>query len=273
MGTAKQLSIIVPSFRDERILDTIASIRAFDDVGTVCIIVIDGGSDATLLDAIGQLLGADDILVSEPDKGIFDGLNKGLGRVETAYMGWLGSDDLYTGSAKSSKVIAALQTHDLYVMDLVLVRDGHIRRRTHSWPCSRGLVRFGLHNPHYSTFGRSELFGRYRFRLDLTGSDIEYFLRLFAERPRVLRDPDIGILMAEGGFSTGGYGKMMRSNGQLFDAYRTHSGLLGAVLALTVKLGYKALGILQHKLISRDTAALLQPQLKLGRPHPARISK
>ena len=272
MATTKQLSIIVPSFRDERILDTIASIRAFDDLGTVRIVIIDGGSDGSLLDALRPLLTSDDILVSEPDKGIFDALNKGLDRVETPYMGWLGSDDLYTRSAKSSKVIAALESHDLYVMDLVLVRDGQIRRRTHSWPCSKGLVRFGLLNPHYTTFGRSALLCKHRFRLDLTGSDIDYFLRVFAEKPRVKHDPAVGMLMAEGGYSTGGYGKMVRSNGQLFDAYRTHSGRLGAAFALTLKLGYKAIGILQHKVMHRDTAPFLQPELKAGRPHPARIS-
>jgi glycosyltransferase len=271
MASSKQLSIVIPSFRDERIVDTIASVRAFDDLGTVRIVVIDGGSDASLIEAIRPLLGADDVLVSEPDKGIFDALNKGLDRVETPYLGWLGSDDLYTRNAKSSKVVAALETHDLYVMDLVLVRDGHVRRRTHSWPCAKGLVRFGLHNPHYSTFGRSALLCKHRFRLDLTGSDIDYFLRVFAEKPRVMHDPAVGMLMAEGGFSTGGYGKMVRSNGQLFDAYRAQSGRLGAAFALALKMGYKAIGILQHKVIPRDTAPFLQPELESGKPHPARI--
>jgi preprotein translocase subunit SecA len=61
-----------------------------------------------------------DILVSEPDGGIFDALNKGLDRVETEYMGWLGSDDLFTGQVKASDVIAALAGHDVFVTGLAM---------------------------------------------------------------------------------------------------------------------------------------------------------
>jgi glycosyltransferase len=250
----KLLSIIIPSFRDPRILETIASVRVFDDLGTVRLVIIDGGSGDDLVEAIRERLNDDDILISEPDRGIFDALNKGLDRVTTPLMGWIGSDDLYSVGAKSSKVVRALADHDLYVMDLLVVRGSRVRRRTHSWPSAAGLVKWGLHNPHYSTFGRSELLARYRFRLDLLGSDICYFLEVFGNRPRVLHDPTVGVLMAEGGFSSAGYKKIARINRQLFQSYRRQGNAFTAAAALAMKMGYKIAGLLQYKL-SREGIA------------------
>ena len=51
MANNKQLSIIIPSFRDDRIVDTIASVRLFDDLDTVRVVIIDGGSG--LLEPVG----------------------------------------------------------------------------------------------------------------------------------------------------------------------------------------------------------------------------
>lgn len=80
-GHQKNLSIIIPSFNDLRILRAIESVRRFDDVGQASIVVVDGGSKPEVVAKIAEYLTADDILISEPDKGIFDALNKVLQRV------------------------------------------------------------------------------------------------------------------------------------------------------------------------------------------------
>lgn len=268
--SGKQITIILPSFRDMRIVDAIASVRAFDDIDASRIVIVDGGSGQDFLELVAPLLQPDDVLISEPDRGIFDALNKGLDLVETSYVGWLGCDDVYAADAKSSKVVAALEAHDLYVMDMAIVRDGCIRRRTHSWPSSVGLVRWGLHNPHYSTFGRRELLCKHRFRLDIRGSDIAYFLDVFRESPKVLCDRDIGMLMAEGGYSSSGYRQMASTNLELFRSYRDAAGPLRAICALSIKVGYKVLALLQYKLLPQSTEKFLQPGIVFSDSHPAR---
>lgn len=248
----------MPSFRDARILDAIASVRRFDDMDTVRILVIDGGSGEPLVSQIRAVLGPDDVLVSERDDGIFDALNKGLSLVETPYIGWLGSDDLFTRHACASKVVKALTDADLYVMDLLVVRDGRVRRRTHGWPAKAGLVRWGLHNPHYATFGRRDLLVSNRFRLDLLGSDIDYFLKIFERRPRVAHDPHVGVLMAEGGYSSASYGKMFDVNRQLLGVYRAELGAIAAPFALAIKTGYKVAGLIAYKLMPRSISDVEQ---------------
>jgi glycosyltransferase len=239
MDSPKRLSIILPSFRDERILEAIASIRAIDDVSAVRIIVIDGGSPEPLVAGITAALTRDDILVSERDKGIFDGLNKGLDRVDTPYMGWLGSDDLYSGEVKASEVIAQLEEADLYITSMAFFRGDRIRRITHSWPASKGLVTFGLHNPHYGTFGRSELLKSERFVIDDPISDQIYFFKIFDKKPRVAWTKKVGILAGEGGFSNSSYRKALSLNRKVFSAIRTHSNLFTAIVGVTAKVGYK----------------------------------
>ena len=241
MTRSRRLSIILASYNDARIEESIRSIRRFDDIEAVRLVVVDGGSSRDIVGVIRPLLEHGDVLISEPDSGIFDALNKGLALCTTEFVGWLGSDDIFTGRVLASDVVRALETNDLFVASLAVFRGARIRRLTHSLPCRFGLARFGLHNPHYSTFGRLSLLRTERFDLGLLGSDIEYFLRIFARRPRVATTSRVAVLMREGGFSSSSYGKILSVNRQLFQVYARHSSWPTAVFALVVKAAYKCM--------------------------------
>ena len=101
----KRLSIILPIYNDARIADAIRSVRRFDNIGTVRLVVIDGGSKKEVKDMISTLLAPGDVFISEPDDGIFDALNKGLGCCGTEFIGWLGSDDVFTGKVLAGDVV------------------------------------------------------------------------------------------------------------------------------------------------------------------------
>ena len=257
MTTPKRIAIILPSYNDARIADAIASVRRFDDIDTVQLVIIDGGSRPEVVDILRGAVKPGDILVTEPDGGIFDALNKGLERVGTEYMGWLGSDDLFTGQVKASDVVAKLETHDIYVTGLAMFRDDDVRRVFDARIVGLGLVHLGLHNPHYSTFGRSASFKAHRFPLDHKGSDIEYFLNVFAARPRVSTTARIGVAMREGGFSNASHRRIVDINRGLFPIYREHVGAVGAVLALGLKLAWKVTGSMSAKLRARHVADLM----------------
>jgi glycosyltransferase len=247
----KQISIIIPHLNDARIAQAIASVRRFDDCGTVKIIVIDGGSEPALVTSIASLLTPDDLLVSEPDQGIFDALNKGLDRVDTPYMGWLGADDLFSGEVLASEVLEALQSADLFVGVLGFLRGNKVERVTVSWPSAKGLVRFGLHNGHYATFGRSELLKSERFDVSGASADMAYFLRIFDQRPRVRTTRRVATWQRLGGFSNKSPAAVLRSNQYSFQAYRSRSGLLGASIATMIKLGSKMVSRVRYLLLPR----------------------
>lgn len=251
----RTLTIIIPSFNDLRILRAIRSVREFDDVGVVAIVVVDGGSRPEVIAAIAGSLSAQDVLISGPDRGIFDGLNKGLQAVQTPFIGWIGSDDLFSGEVRASMVIDRLEHHDLFVANTVHFVDGKVTRVTHSWPSRLRLARYGLNNPHFSTFGRSDLLMRERFSLGLRGSDIEYFLKVFRRVPRVTTSSKVCTLMEEGGFSNSSFRSIVKTNLELYNVYRANGSAIGAAFAIAMKLGYKACSAALFKVVPRKSVS------------------
>jgi glycosyltransferase len=243
------ISIILPHLNDTRIEEAITSVRRFDDCGSVKMVIVDGGSHPDLLDRIRALLKPFDVLVSEPDKGIFDALNKGLELVDTPYLGWMGADDLFSGKVPASQVLESLEAVDLFVGCLGFLRGNRVERVTVSWPSAKGLVPFGLHNGHFATFGRSELLKSERFDVAGASADVPYFLRIFAKRPRVATSRHVTTWQRLGGASNRSVSAILRSNLYSFRAYRRRSGLLGASLATSAKLGSKVLSRARYLLL------------------------
>ena len=92
--TLPTLSLVMPVFNAGATLERTLRSLALNDLQGVEIIVMDGAStDATpeILAHYGDLL---DIVVSEPDRGQSDALNKGFARATGAIFGWLNGDDL-----------------------------------------------------------------------------------------------------------------------------------------------------------------------------------
>ena len=251
----KRLCIILPSYNDARIERAIRSIRNFDDIGVVRIVVIDGGSHDDIRELIRGCLSSDDIFISEPDEGIFDAMNKGLDACDTEYVGYLGSDDMFTGAVASSQVVAALREHDLVVANVAFFRDGYVTRITHALPSRLGLMKLGLHNPHFATFGRAALLKSERFRLDLRGSDIDYFVRVFEKRPQVATLNVVATLQEEGGFSNGSSFAILRTNLELISMYSSYTNWILGPVAVAVKLSYKSLSKAYYRIFRVPVAA------------------
>jgi glycosyltransferase involved in cell wall biosynthesis len=248
MTANKRLCIILPSYNDARIERAIKSVRCFDDAGIVKLVVIDGGSRSAIVDLLQRQLLPGDVLVSERDRGIFDALNKGLDLCDTEYIGWLGSDDVYTGNLPASEVIIGLQTNDILVANAAHFRGAYITRVTHGWPARLGLVRYGLNNPHFATFGTAALLQSERFRLGLRGADIEYFIRIFARKPRVAVVNVVATLAEQGGYSTGSYRLMLGSHLALLRVYAAATSWPMALAALLLKFGYRISSVGYHRL-------------------------
>jgi glycosyltransferase involved in cell wall biosynthesis len=236
----KQLSIILLSYNDSRIERAIRSIRHFDDIEAVKIVVIDGGSTEDIQQLIRNNLSAVDTFISEPDKGIFDALNKGLDKCNTEYIGWLGSDDMFTGKVPASHVIRALGKSDLLIANLWFHTNGYVTRMTPSLPSRFRLAKYGLHNPHFATFGTSALLKSERFRLDQPhAADQEYFIKLFNKSPRLVTLNVVATLQEEGGFSNRSITNLLRANREAISIYAQYTNWFMGFAAGIMKLGFK----------------------------------
>ena len=90
-----KLSVIIPCLNQEHyIRATLESVCS--QVGPqVEIIVIDGGSTDGTLREIENFRSSLSCIVSEPDKGHYDAVNKGMSRATGDILCWLNADDLY----------------------------------------------------------------------------------------------------------------------------------------------------------------------------------
>ena len=68
-------------------------------------IVIDGASSDNTISLVEKRLGDGDILISEPDDGIYDALNKGLDKATGEIIAFLHSDDFYFHDEVISRVV------------------------------------------------------------------------------------------------------------------------------------------------------------------------
>ena len=99
------VSVVTVSYNSaSTIRDTIESVLA-QDYTDIEYLVIDGGSDDRTVDIVSEYGDRIDVLVSEPDKGIYDAMNKGIRNSTGDLIGMLNSDDFYSDANALSRLI------------------------------------------------------------------------------------------------------------------------------------------------------------------------
>lgn len=92
--SAKRVSIITVTYNAastlEACIESVLALKGED----VEFVVIDGGSKDGTVEILERYGMAIDVVVSEPDKGIYDAMNKGLDRASGNYVLFLGADDV-----------------------------------------------------------------------------------------------------------------------------------------------------------------------------------
>ncbi len=90
------VSIVTPSFNQAEYLDRCVRSVVEQGYPRLEYVIIDGGSTDGSVDIIRQHHDQLSYSVSEPDNGMYDGLNKGFSRTSGEIMAWLNADDMYT---------------------------------------------------------------------------------------------------------------------------------------------------------------------------------
>ena len=98
MNVRPAITIVTPCLnRAEMIVATVESVRDQVLDGPIEHLVMDGGSTDETLDILRQY--PDVTVISEPDSGLYDALNKGIARAKGSIVGILNSDDVYRPGA------------------------------------------------------------------------------------------------------------------------------------------------------------------------------
>jgi len=204
-----KISIITVSYNsEETIEDTIKSVIS-QDYKNVEYIIIDGASTDGTHDIIAKYRDKISKVISEPDKGIYDAMNKGVEAATGEVVGILNSDDLYAHSKVLSKVAKLMVRNKAMALyaDLLYVDRVDLNKVVRYWVSGkfkRSSFKQGWMPPHPTFFTLKSCyneFGTYNLSLR-SAADYELMLRfLYKEGIVPAYLPEVVIKMRVGGQS------------------------------------------------------------------------
>lgn len=187
-------------------------------------IVIDGASRDATAEIARQFSSPSLRVLSEPDAGMYDALNKGLALFTGDAVGVLNADDRYRDEGVLSRIAEALAGNDAVHGDLDF-RDaaGRIARRWRATPRPPAGFASGWMPAHPTFYVRrhvAEKVGAFDTSLP-TAADYEWMLRAVdVHGARLAQIPAVLVDMALGGRSTAGLGAHLRHNLEALSARR-----------------------------------------------------
>jgi glycosyltransferase involved in cell wall biosynthesis len=147
-------------------------------------IVIDGGSKDATLTIVNKHKDLISKLVSEPDKGLYDAMNKGVKLATGDIVGVLNSDDIFTDEFVLKNIAKFHLENDIdaSVGNIIQFNEAWKNVRKYSsknWTPEN--LKIGFMPPHPSIFFKRELFEKYgNYHLDfISGADYELIIRFF----------------------------------------------------------------------------------------------
>jgi glycosyltransferase involved in cell wall biosynthesis len=172
-------------------------------------IIIDGASSDDTVRIVREMNPRARVL-SEPDKGIYDAMNKGIRLATGDVVGILNADDFYENDRVIEKIIGAFAEHqvDSVFADLVYVNPKNLDRIIRHYRAARftpDKLSFGIVPPHPTFFVRKRIYEQYGcYKTDyMISSDYEMFVRLLSlHKISYFYLPESIVRMRTGGVST-----------------------------------------------------------------------
>jgi len=187
----KKISIITIAYNSaETIEATILSVLE-QDYPNLEYIIIDGDSKDDTMNIVKKYGDKISIVISEPDQGIYDAMNKGVSAATGDVIGILNSDDFYASKTGLSEVMAVFNSTDIEGLyaDLVYVDRENSDKIVRRWKAGQyhpGMFLKGWMPPHPAFFTTSDCYKKYgNYTLELhSAADYELMLR-FIHRYRI----------------------------------------------------------------------------------------
>ena len=236
-----KISIVTAVYnRETTIAQTIKSVRT-QSYGNIEYIIQDGGSTDGSLQIINKMADANTHIVSMPDQGIYDAINKGISRTTGDVIGLMHSDDYFASDEVLAKVAAAFDNSDVDGVygDLVYVSasdPSRVIRRWTSGEMARTKLRRGWMPPHPTLYLRRSVFERFGdYDTSYTiSADYDAMLRwLWTHQIKLTYIPEVMVKMRVGGESNRSFERILRKSREDYRALRRNG--VGGAWALGLK--------------------------------------
>lgn len=178
------------------------------------------------------------MLISEPDRGTYDALNKGIARASGEVIGFLHADDGYADAEVLARIAAAFADPavDAVYGDLVYVSQAdtdHVIRYWRAGEYRPARLHWGWMPPHPTLYLRRALYERHgvfdlRYRI---AADYDLMLRVLSRLTgRIVYLPQVLVRMRLGGISNRSWRHILRKSTEDYRALRANQiGGLGAL--------------------------------------------
>lgn len=251
-----KISIITATFNSGATLcDTMESVlrQDYDDFEHI---IIDGGSKDNTLEIVRSLepqYGGRLRWISEPDKGIYDAMNKGILMATGEVIGLLNSDDFYSSSDILSTVDREIRKFDAVYGDVHYVNPDDITKSVRYYSSKsfrRWKMRLGFMPAHPSFYCRRTVYTRYGlFDTDFkVAADFEQLLRLiYINRIFIQYINKDFVTMRTGGASSSGFESHKRIIRDHLKAY-SKNGVNSNLLLESLRYVYRIFELAKFKL-------------------------
>jgi len=225
-----KVSIITATYNSaETINDTLQSLNA-QSYHDIEYIIIDGASKDNTLAIIKQQGSRVITIISEPDKGIYDALNKGIQIATGDIIGFLHSDDLFAYPDVVKDIVSTFVDSlcDAAYADLEYVSKGDTDNIIRLWKSglySRDKLKNGWMPPHPTFYMKRDLYEKYGL-FDLSfkiAADYDSLLRyLWTHNVKMSYLPKVVIKMRIGGTSNRSFKNIIQKTIEDSKALKNH---------------------------------------------------
>lgn len=276
---ALRVSIITACLNSAKYLpECIASVRnqTYPDIEYI---IVDGKSTDDTFNIILSNMDFVSQFICEPDRGMYDAINKGIKKATGDIVGILNSDDIFASEDTVSNIVASFNEHatDAVYGDLVYVMPEDTASITRYWKgkqFNRNYFRIGWMPAHPTFYIRRELilqYGLYENHF-YTAADYEFMARyLFTHRCSATYMKEIIVKMRNGGISNGNLKRRLRANRRDYLAMKKNKipfALLVSILKPLSKLHQYKTSLLKQARMS----LVRKPDVKYIHIHSEKIS-
>lgn len=253
-----KLSLITVTYNSDKTLAYTFESVLSQSYSNVEYIIVDGASTDQTVDIIKKYeprFNGTMKWVSEPDKGLYDAMNKGIRMATGDVVGILNSDDFFTTNDILQQVADAFEANkeiDAVYGDVHFVNPDNLEKCVRYYSSKvfrRSLMKIGLMPAHPSFYlkkERFEQFGYYKTDYKIA-ADFEFLLRVIYKGRILTKYMSIDMVaMRTGGASTSGFESRKRIMKEHLRAFR-ENGIYNNVFFLSLRYPYKIWELIKNK--------------------------
>jgi glycosyltransferase involved in cell wall biosynthesis len=219
-------------------------------------LIIDGNSSDDTLEIVSGYGSRVAKVVSEPDQGIYDAMNKGVLLASGEIIGILNSDDMFADSSVIADVVQGFveSSAECLYGDLVFVDAVDVERVVRRWrasPYHSGAFRKGWHPPHPSFFMKKAAYRKIGLFDTAIPFAADFDLMLRAIEVHHIKShylPRVCVRMRVGGATTGSFKNIAAGNIAVLRSFRKYDIRINRVFYLLRRIIPKLIDVLKNRL-------------------------